>query len=109
MSWIDLDHRHVGFLINANHLAAELFAGQETDCDPGRAINHMLIGENVAFGIDDEATPYASRRSTRLASKHVEQGIVRRRIILLVFILGFQLWSHLHCLDIDDRWFDAPG
>ena len=57
---IDLDHGQVGGLIDADHprRAPEILVvgiGRELDVDLVGLIDHVIVGDDVALGIDDEA------------------------------------------------------
>ena len=52
---IDLDHRDVGRRVASHHGALEGAMVGEGDGEPVRPFDHVVVGEDVAVGRDDEA------------------------------------------------------
>ena len=52
---VDLHHRHVGQRVGADHLGGELTPVEQPDGDLLGAFDHVVVGEDVAVGRDDEA------------------------------------------------------
>lgn len=52
---LDLQQRHVVLLIAPHHLGLELAAVGELDGDFAGAIDHVMIGQHIAIGGNDEA------------------------------------------------------
>ena len=51
---VDLEHRHVGVGIGAHDLGLELPAVEQADRDLLGAFDHVVVGQDVAVGRDDE-------------------------------------------------------
>ena len=51
---LELDERDVGQRVGAEHLRLERAPVVEADADVERALDHVVVGEDVAAGIDDE-------------------------------------------------------
>ena len=51
---LELDERDVGQRVGAEHLGLERAPVVEADADVERALDHVVVGEDVAAGIDDE-------------------------------------------------------
>ena len=104
---VNLDDRHVSLCIKADHLTAKLFTRQQPDGNSRCVLNDVIVGENVALRIDNEAAADAALGTTLLATKHVEQRIGRRDRVLVALVRD--LGRGLCRLDVDDRRFDAFG
>jgi hypothetical protein len=57
---VDLDHRQIGGLVDADHArrTAQILGvgiGGELDVDLVGLLDHVIVGDDVALGIDDEA------------------------------------------------------
>ncbi len=58
---LDLEERHVGARIAADHLGGVGPAVVGGDVDLGRALDHVVVGDDVAVGGDEEARALAGR------------------------------------------------
>ena len=64
---VDLEQRDVDRRVGADDLAAERAAVGQRDRDPVGALDDVVIREDVAVGIDDEAAARALARRSRVA------------------------------------------
>src|SRR2546427_11783290 len=69
---VDLDQRDVGLRVATHDLGLELFAGGKLDDDLLGVLHHVVVGEDVARRVDDEAGPEALRLVGRVARRPEE-------------------------------------
>jgi hypothetical protein len=70
---LDLDQRDVGIGIRTDHLGAQRASVGQLDQDAFGSLDDMVIGKDVALGLDDDA---AARATTR----HIELVAAVRRL-----------------------------
>ena len=106
---IDFHDRHVSLFIDADDAATIFFAGLQADDNSRRAFDHVLIGQNVAFGTDNEPAADAAGRPARLAAKHIEQRIVGRLLFFVFAVLVSDFGGGSHRFDVHHCGFNASG
>ena len=78
---VDLDQRDVGVGIGADDARAQRPAVRQLDDDPLGALDDMVVGEDAAVGVDDEAAARAAPRVCRSrGAVEVERAAEVRRI-----------------------------
>ena len=96
---LDAQHREIGARVLQHDLGLEFALVGERDLHLGRALDHVVVGDDEAAGIDDHARSRASAASARAgyaggAEEAAEERIVEQRIAVL---------DHLGGIDIDHR------
>ena len=78
---LHLDQRDVGVRIGADPLGPQAPAVGQPHHDPVGALDHVMVGQDVAIRIDDEAGPGAAARTFTLALRRAaeEVGAVGQR------------------------------
>src|SRR6185312_7128957 len=84
MTRIDLDKRQVGLLVAPNHLGGVFVAIRQGDRYLARAVNDMVVRDDVALRIDYEAAAQRSLfwhpQATTLLPKVAAQHVAKRSL-----------------------------
>ena len=102
-----LDQRDVGIRIRADHFGAQGAAVGELHRQALGAFDHVVIGEDVAFGIDQEAGAGAAPRRVAAAAARIER-IVRTAPAAL-FDQPPRAAAARGRIDVHDRGIEARG
>src|SRR6185503_381014 len=78
----------------------------QSDANLRGVLNDVMVGQDVALGMNDESASDSTRCTTWAAAKHVEQ---RTRLVFLVFVFLADFVLHLDGFDVDDRGFHATS
>ena len=100
----DADHRQVGFGIGADHLGRRLAAVRQHHLDLVGGLDHVVVGQDVAVGADDDARTRgwtaARSRGARSPKNLRKKGIAQQRMVLPQRLAGE---------DVDHCRHGAPG
>ena len=69
----NFDNRHIRLFVDTDDTPAKLFTRLQADSDARCALYDMLVGENVAFRINDKAAAYTTCWPAQLATKHIQK------------------------------------
>jgi hypothetical protein len=69
----------------------------------------VVVRQDDALRVNDEAAADPARRPTRATAQHVEERVVAVVVVLAVVVLVGDLRGGGHGVDVDDRRLDATG